>query len=454
MHEPPGPRGTEVLGFFGRGQAGSTLGFLEQTARRYGSFSSFRLLNRRVYMADDAELIKEILVTRQHSFERDSGAKILRELVGDSVITREEPRHRERRRMLQPAFHKEQIAYYADIMFDASQRMGASWSDGEVLDIRAEMRKLTLDIVGVALFGADFTENAEKVADVLQRVVKNTRWLAPIFAFIEPAVNLYRRAYPNARSLFFAKERAELDQILRPVLEQQRNSADDGRRSMLNLLSSQEGILDEMVTFMLAGHETTATALMWAFYLLDRYPGVAERLYAEVDTQHGEITMQSLPQLSYTGMVFQEAMRLYPPALAFARRTKEPVELGGYLVPKGSSIFLSPYITQRNPLYFDKPLEFRPERWKAYTGPKFAYFPFGGGAKMCIGEPFARLEGVIALATLARRWKFENVDTNPAEIGPGFLLRPEKPIRLKLYSRPSFSGEYATKSFAGSPVES
>jgi cytochrome P450 len=136
-------------------------------------------------------------------------------------------------------------------------------------------------------------------------------------------------------------------------------------------------------------------------------------------------------------MVFQEAMRLYPPALAFARRSKETVELAGYIIPKGSSIFISPYITQRNPLYFDNPLEFRPERWLDYAGPKFAYFPFGGGAKMCIGEPFARLEGLIALTALARCWSLRSVSLEPAEIGPGFLLRPEKPILMRLLKRSS-----------------
>jgi len=435
MQPPPGPRGLQVLGFFGKSKAGSTLDFLEQTARRYGSIASFRLLHRRVYVVDDAELIKEILITRQHAFERDSGAKILRELVGDSLITREEPLHKERRRMLQPAFHKEQIAHYAAIMVQASSALAEAWKDGAEIDIRSEMRRLTLEIVGASLFGADFTGSAEKVSDVLQRVTRSARWLAPLFSFIEPAVNFYRRINPKGRSLFFAKERAELDRILRPVLELQMDSAHSGSRSMLSLLAGEEGILDEMVTFMLAGHETTATALMWTWYLLARHPQVEERLHAELNSFTGDISLDTLPQLSYTTMVFQEAMRLYPPALAFARRSKEKLQLAGYTIPKGSSIFLSPYITQRNPIYFEDPSEFKPERWQSYNGPKFAYFPFGGGAKMCIGEPFARMEGIIALAILASRWKLENVSPRTAEIGAGFLLRPEKPIRMRLHLR-------------------
>lgn len=436
MKLPPGPRGTQTFGFFGRGDGGGTLFFLERTARQYGPISSFRLLHRRIYLIDDADLVKEVLVTQQHSFERDSGAKLLRELVGDSMITREEPLHKERRRTMQPAFHKEQIAGYASLMADSSEQMADAWADGMEVDIRAEMRRLTLTIVGASLFGADFTQSAEKVSDVLQRVGKRSRWLAPAFVLIEPLFNAYRRM--NPKGSIFRKERHELHAILQPVLERQSDAPQDGRRSVLNLLSGEEGILDELVTFMLAGHETTATALTWAWYLLARNPEVEAQLHAELNQAPANLTLEALPHLAYTTLVFQEAMRLYPPALAFARRAKEQVELGGYPIPKGSSVFLSPYVTQRNPRYFEDPLEFRPERWQSYTGPRFAYFPFGGGAKMCIGEPFARLEGVIALAALARRWKLETVDSSPASIGPGFLLRPENPIMMRIRGHASF----------------
>jgi cytochrome P450 len=200
----------------------------------------------------------------------------------------------------------------------------------------------------------------------------------------------------------------------------------------LNLLAGEEGVLDELVTFMLAGHETTATALTWSWYLLAQNPKVESRLHEELDSAPEEITLENLPQLKYTAMLFQEAMRLYPPALAFARRSEEDLDLAGYSIPKGASVFMSPYVTQRNPAYFEDPLAFRPERWLDDTGPKFAYFPFGGGAKMCIGEPFARLEGVLALALLARRWRLESIDREAAGIGPGFLLRPDKPIGMRV----------------------
>jgi cytochrome P450 len=177
--------------------------------------------------------------------------------------------------------------------------------------------------------------------------------------------------------------------------------------------------------------------LTWTLYLLAQHPAVADRLYGELDCELGEepVGLEDLPRLPYTLAVFQEGMRLYPPALAFARRTIEPVELGGYLIPSGASVFLSPYITHRNPRYFVDPEEFRPERWLGTPPAKFAYFPFGGGAKMCIGESFARLEGVLALTNLGRKWQISCSNVDSVAIGVGMLLRPDRPILLRVSER-------------------
>ncbi|MGH9585190.1 MAG: cytochrome P450, partial [Bryobacteraceae bacterium] len=198
-----------------------------------------------------------------------------------------------------------------------------------------------------------------------------------------------------------------------------------------------EDIRNEVVTFMLAGHETTASALTWAWYLIAQHPGVEEKLQAEADAMLGdrEPSIDDLARLSYASMVFQEALRLYPPALAFARRPKQAVQLGGYTIPPGVSVFISPYVTQRNPRYFDRPECFEPERWQTIAPPKFAYFPFGGGAKMCIGEPFAKAEGVIVLAMLARRWRLASLDHSQVGLAPGMLLNPNRPILMRALER-------------------
>ena len=434
MRHPPGPRGREAFGFFGGGSLGSVLSFFEKTARQYGPISSFRLLHKRIYLVGDAELVQELLVTRQHEFARDTGATLGRELVGDGLLTREEPLHRERRRILQPAFHREQIASYAETMAAECQRMSAQWETRDSFDIRSEMRGLTLSIVGATLFGLEFHDSAGRIAGVLQRVAKKSAWLAPGVTFFEPAVLAYRRLFPSVpRSLFFGQERRELEQVVEPIIRRHRARES---RDVLSLIL-QQGLTDsdiqnEVVTFVLAGHETTATALTWTWYLLAEHPTAANRMRAELDSVlNGRApSLDDISRLTYTANVFREALRLYPPALLFGRRPKVDLELGGYRIRRGESIFLSPYITQRNPRYFHDPDLFQPERWDDIDIPKFAYFPFGGGAKVCIGEPFARMEALFALATLGQKWELLRQTQTPVGIGNGALLNPDQQIMM------------------------
>jgi cytochrome P450 len=444
MVMPPGPRGWATLGFFGAGSAAGILSFLTETSRRYGPVAGFRMLNARIYIIDEPALIEEILVRRQHSFVRDTGATLLRELVGDGLVTSEEPRHRERRRMLQPAFHRGQIATYAGTMVSESVRLADDWaarlSGGEGIDIGLEMRRLTLAVVGSALFGADMHATADGVAAVLRRVAKKAAFIAPLLALCEPLILAYRRRFPAGPSLFFRAERRELEAIIAPIVARRRAA---GGRDIVSLLLaerdergaalSDDDLRNEVVTLVLAGHETTATALTWAWYLLAKHPAVAAKLEAEVDEVLGarDPTLDDVAQLPYTAAVLRETLRLYPPALAFGRRPIADVTLGGYLIPRGSSIFVSPYITQRNPRWFPDPDAFIPERWAAAEPPKFAYFPFGGGAKMCIGEPFSNLEGVLVLATLARRLQLRLVSDDAVGIAPGATLNPDRPIVMR-----------------------
>lgn len=277
---------------------------------------------------------------------------------------------------------------------------------------------------------------------------------APLFALIEPMVVAYRRTFPKGPSLFFRRERDELERVIAPIIKERHGSGGKDMLSLLLNMRDESGTLsaedtkNEIVTFVLAGHETTATALTWTWYLLSGHPDAEKRLQSELEAELSdrEPTLEDVPHLTYTSMVFQEALRLYPPALAFARRTKTNLGLAGYMIPKGTSIFLSPFITQRNEKYFEQPDKFKPERWESCPAHKFAYFPFGGGAKMCIGEPFAKLEGVLVLATLARQWVLEKTGTVPAEIGGGFLLNPNKPLLMRLRKqRPCNSQIYVSR---------
>jgi cytochrome P450 len=440
MRHAPGPRGWEGFGFFGRGSAGNTIQFVENVSRRFGPVASFRILHKRIYLVDDADLVQELLVTRQHEFRRDTGATLGRELVGDGLLTREEPLHRERRRILQPAFHRDQIASYVDTMTAECVRLSREWQTKDELDIRTEMRRVTLSIVGATLFGTDFRNGTEQISKVLQRVVHKAAWLVPAVSVFEPVVTTYRRIKPHGRSLFFPTERARLEEIVAPIIAARRKS---GQRDILSLILNQrddaaapltdEDVRNELVTFVLAGYETTATALTWTWYLLAQYPAVAARMRQELDqVLSGRIpTLEDVPRLSYTANVFKEAMRLYPPVLLFARRPKARLQFAGYEMTRGESIFISPYVTQRNPRYFERPDAFEPERWENSNIPKFAYFPFGGGAKMCIGEPFARMEGLLVLATLAQNWRLERTDETSVGIRSGTVLDFDKPVMMK-----------------------
>jgi cytochrome P450 len=437
----------EAYGFFGGGSAARAVAFLEKTATTHGPVSSFRVLNQRICLVNDAELIKQILVTDQASYTRDSGALMLRELVGDGLLTSEEPRHRERRRVIQPAFHRAQIGSYATAMVTATERAAVGWQAGQSIDIGGEMKRLTLSIVGAALFGMDFGASTERVAEILQRAIRRGAKVAVLLPLLEPWLVRYRQWRPHGRSLFFHAERKELEQIIQPILQSRRS---ERARDLMSLLLdyssdpdhplSEEDVRNEVVTLVLAGHETTATALTWAWYLISKHPDVERRLQEESDAvlQGRPATLEDIPNLAFTSMVFAEALRLYPPALAFGRRPLHDVELGGYTVPERTSIIVSPYITHRNPRYFERASEFLPDRWAtASPPPKFAYFPFGGGAKMCIGDSFAKMEGVLVLATIAQRWRLKCALDAEVSVRPGITLGPDRIVWMKPEARTS-----------------
>jgi cytochrome P450 len=280
---PRGPSRREALGF-----VKNPLSFLRETARQFGPISYFKVLNQRICLVDDPECIQDILVHRQHLFVRDTGATLLRELVGDGLLTRDEPGHRERRRVLQPAFHRAQIASYARAMVAETVRTSEEWGAGDEIDAVAEMKRLTLSIVGAALFGADFRQSATRMASVLQRVIDRSRLIAPGLALLEPAAHLYREVFPNGPSLFFGSERLELESILAPVIEARRRHSGEDMLSMLLSEFDDEDATNEIVTMVLAGHETTATALALSWYLIGKHPAVETAMAEELEATLGD----------------------------------------------------------------------------------------------------------------------------------------------------------------------
>jgi cytochrome P450 len=442
---PPGPRGLDALRFFGGGSFARTLHYFEEVAQRYGPIASFRILGRRLHLVTGPALVREVLVVQQHRFERANGAAILADLLGRSMLTVDEPRHREQRRVMQPAFHAARIASYAAAMLDETRAATASWQSGAQVDVNAAMLRLALAIVGRALFGADVRGSAGALEASLARAMRVVSWLGPILEAVPPWANDLRLRLPLPANAQLARARHEMATVIDALVTARHGS--DGGADVLSLLLAARGadgapldaqvVADELATLLLAGHETTANALTWAWYLLARHPAIEAHLAAEVRTAAGDraVAPGDLPNLPYAAAVFAEALRLYPPASAFGRRARETLELGGYRVARGDGILLSPYVSHRNPDVFAAPETFAPERWLGAPPPAFAYFPFGGGSRLCIGESFARMEGTLVLAAIAQHFSLRAIDTAPIGIAAHATLRPARPIVLRVEER-------------------
>jgi len=448
---PPGPIGRARVAMIALLARDGILAAFARMTRDYGPLSRLRLPGQTmVYVADPA-LVEQILVTRQREFVRDVGAAVVRDLLGEGLLTTEDPVHLARRRLMQPAFSKARVMTYAGDVIAASERVTSTWRDGDVLDIGRAMTRLTLDAVGTALVGADLRDDADAIASVLSQFGGRGSTFAFTVLLVAPL--LAKLSERGGGGLFFRKERKRLEAILAPIVSRARAADGDDLVATLARARGDDGfalddvaLRSELVTLVLAGHETTSTALTWAWYLLALHPSAERRFHAELDAVVGErdVRVEDVARLPYTAAVFAEAMRLHPPVPAFARRPIEDIELGGYAIPAGTSIYVSPALNARDPHAFPGPAMFRPERWlDGDKVAKFAAFPFGGGSKRCIGEPFAELEGILALASIGRRFRFVPTNAVPVEAATGALQRPSKSIIVQGYERHGFDRDAA-----------
>jgi cytochrome P450 len=441
---PPGPKsvipGLQLLAF-----SRDPLDFLTNATRTYGDVAHFRSGSQNFFILNHPDYIRDVLVTHNGIFMKGRGLQRAKRLLGEGLLTSENPLHRRQRRLAQPAFHKQRIASYASLMVDyALRHQRERWQDGQTLDMAQEMMHLTLAIVGKTLFDTDTEREAEEVREALSATMESfTRFILPFAGLLD------RLPLPSTRR--FQQARARLDVIIYRMIDEHRKSgADRGDLlSMLIMAQDEEGdsggmtdeqLRDEAMTIFLAGHETTANALTWTWYLLSQHPEVETRFHEEVDAVLAgrPPTFEGLPRLRYTEMVLAEAMRLYPPAWVLGRRALEDYEVGGYRVPAGSIVIMSQYVTHRDERYFPDPLRFDPERWTLEAKearPQFSYFPFGGGPRRCIGEGFAWMEGVLIIATLAQSWRMRLVPGHPVELLPVVTLRPKHGMRMNLEQR-------------------
>jgi cytochrome P450 len=415
--------------------------FLERAAREYGDLVFIPLGPQNIYFASHPDLIQEILVTRQAQFKKSRMLERARVLLGEGLLTSEGELHLRQRRLIQPAFHRDRMAAYAVAMVECAVQCRDRLSAGSA-DLSVQMSRLTLAIVARTLFSANVDSEADGVGAALNEVLKMFELiLLPYSDWIE------KLPLPPIRR--FHRARALLDSIIYRLISERRSAGNRDQGDLLSMLlaaqdedggvMTDQQIRDEALTIFVAGHETTAVAITWAWYLLSQNPGAEARLYAEIDqVLDGRLpTFEDLPRLRYTTSVFAETLRLYPPAWGIGRRTLADFDLAGFTIPSGSIVAVSPWVVHRDPRWFPEPLKFSPERWLTEDAarPKFAYFPFGGGARVCIGERFAQAEGVLLLATLAQRWRFRLEPGHRVETRPLITLRARYGMRMIAESR-------------------
>ena len=421
---PPGPKDALTSVFAMRRDP---IGFFTKLTREHGDICHFMLGEQNAFLLNHPDLIKEVLVVKDRNFTKWFANARLVEVLGQGLFVSEGAYHARQRKLSQPAFHRKRIAGYADTMVKIAVRVRERWREGEDVDIASEMNWLAMIIVADTLFGADVEAESTEINGALNEVLRM----------------LEKSTLPESDIAEFDQARKRLDDsVLRIIQERRAQGGDTGDLlSMLLAAQDEDGagmtdieLRDEAMTIFLAGHETTANALMWTWYAISQAPEVEKKLHATVDALGEKLpTLDDIAHLKYVEMVFAEGMRLYPPVWIIGRRAINDCELGGWTVPAGSIVLLSQYITQRDGRFFSEPEKFDPERWTqeaAAARPTYSYFPFSSGSRQCLGEPFAWMEGVLAIAVIAQKWRLGLAPGQRVEMAPQLTLRSKYGMRM------------------------
>jgi cytochrome P450 len=461
-HMPPGlKRSLQFYAFKPWVKLGSPILLFEYLRKTYGNVAWYRFLGTPIVFINDPDYIREILVTQASSFVKERTVRRIKVLLGEGLITSDDPIHMRQRKIAAPAFHRQRIAAYGDQIVACAAHQRETWQPGEHVDIAAASMKLSLEIVARTLFNTEVTADIRSINDEVNTIMGLYNFIVA-FPKIESVLHL-----PIPGIMKFRRSKGRLDAVVDRLIREHREAAAHGepgeeQKTGGDLLSmllaskyesddatqqtgmSDEQVRDEVLTIFLAGYETVANALTWTWYLLSQNPEVEAKLHAELDAVLGTDPHQRLPTLAdypalrYTEQVFAESMRLYPPAWAMGRMSTKPVQLGPYRIPPGAHFFFSQYLIGRTPQYFSDPLRFDPDRFTSENKAarhKFTYFPFGGGSRQCIGESFAWMEGVFSIATLAQRWRMTYLGSAPPVTQAKITLRPRDPLMMQLTHR-------------------
>jgi len=452
---PPGlPHSLPFYAFKPWVKLGEPIRLFEHLHHTYGNIAHYRFMGTPIIFLNHPDYIREVLVTQAASFIKERTVRRMKILLGEGLITSDDPIHIRQRRIVAPAFHRQRIAAYADEIVSSAQHHSAQWQPAQAIDISAAMMSLSLEIVARTLFDTEVTDDIRRINDEVNAIMDLYNFLVA-FPRMENFLHL-----PIPGIVKFRRSRARLDAVVNRLIAErraefasQRDAASDRGDVLSMLIRSQdedgsaltdEQVRDEVLTIFLAGYETTANALAWTWYLISQNPEAETKLHAELDMVlgTGELhrlpTLADYPNLRYTEQVFAESMRLYPPAWAMGRMSTQPVTLGPYRIPPGAHFFMSQYMISRTPEFYPDPLRFDPDRFTPEAKaarPRFTYFPFGAGSRQCIGESFAWMEGVLAIATIASRWRMTYLDSAPPVPQAKITLRPRDPMMMRLSPR-------------------
>jgi cytochrome P450 len=411
---------------------------------RYGDAVSYYLGTFRTYQFTDPELIEEVLIRKHRSFHKDAITHDLEELLGRGLLTSEGTFWRRQRKLAAPSLQRRQIRAYADWMVDITERELETWRDGEEFELHHAMMGLTLKIVVKTLFNLEMEDKIEEIGESIDTAMH---------VFDKSTHTLWRyvpEQIPTHLSRAFDQAVAHLDEVVYDLIDKRRASGEEGDDLLWRFLvaNDEDGntmtdrqLRDEVITMFLAGHETTALAITYAWFLMSHHPDVAQRLFDEVDEVLGDrsATAEDVNELPYLKAIVQETLRMYSPAWIIGREPVEDVQIGPYHVPKGTQVLMPQSVIHYDERWFDHPYEFRPERWLGgeleKELPRFAYFPFGGGARVCIGNHFAMMEAILIIATMAQRFDLENIMTDELETQPSVTLRPSVPVEMRVHER-------------------
>ena len=439
---PPGPVAHWLLGNAMAFRA-DPFGFMSDVCREYGDITLFRVLHYKLYMINHPEMVRQVMQERNKKYIKSSGYKPLKLMIGNGIFTSEGDFWLKQRRLYGPAFNKESIALYSHAVPDAADRMIDAWERREdpaaPLNISQEMMGVTLDVIGRTLFSTNVSKDSSTVWKSLTFALKYINHRTKRNPFNWPA------GWPGKANREFKKAMADLNRVVYNIIRQRRTQG-TANRDLLDMLMSAKSeetgqhmsdtqLRDEVMTIFLAGHETSANALSWNFYLLSQHPAVEARVIKEIDRQVGNRPpeMGDLYGLTYTTQVLKETMRLYPPVWLLGRESIAPDEIGGYAIPKGMHLRISPYTLHRNPAFWPDPDRFDPDRFspereKEQTA--FSYLPFGGGPRLCVGRSFAMMEMVLITVKVLQRYRLRLKPGYRMEIGPFITLRPKEDLQM------------------------